>query len=627
MLREHPNAGFRLFLVSSALLGALAGCRGDDAAPPEVPATPEAPAAEGSAEAPSTAAPTADADACTAAAARLRGPTEPAVGAELDVAERTEFVRTVDAPGLIAALPSLGDAGLNARGLVEALDGRMEGDDLALAEAIWQTLPRISVEDTLEIAARRMMDGDSLLAERRMAAATLGRLGVPGLERLASLHGMGDSSTDDDVIMGGIAAARNYPLALRETVFATEGLCAREANEEVCLSLLGDLSLVWPQMTIRQDAPARLLTGEREALMTGGPTPLWYETFSVALAQFPGPALVSLERVQQLGPNARALDASLRALTHSATATADRREQVLWLLSNGPALDVKVDAIDAALQNAGGAAIAGLIGTVAVAAGITDISDAAAERIAEVAVNSRTAVGWAAHLAAVRVLGVDRFAEIDATALPDGFAALRDAVAGDDIDALVGALLDESLSEAIAVDGAVIGAAGRRAAFTRALMDDAVVASPRVLEIAARGAEPNPDLAAKLVDQIDASTMAPSIAWWLTAASQARAVREAAQRALASDNAATRRRAVQWAAIARGDLDREALVNAVTAPPSGTLMEPPNARLLPLYRLLADEPLPLSRALELEVDGAGEFETTMLLAASYARECGTTSGE
>lgn len=612
-------AGAALFAL--ALAPSAACKRGGDAEPEAV--VPNPTPAEGSAE------PDRTGELCQEAVARLTRQQE-VVGPTIDATERSEFVRTAEPDALLAALPALAEAGASAREVLPALEERLGRGDLLVSDAIYATLPSISVDATLALAGRNAMNGDSQLAERYMASAALGGLGEPGIGRLIDLLRETSGEVERGVLLRGLSYGRKFPIAAREALFATLGYCNTPPVSEECLSMFRELSLVWEDVSPQNLAATALMRSEAASLIAGRATARWNEDFAIALRQDPGASLASLTRLQSLGPAVELVPAAIRAVTDPATAANARRDQTLWLLSLGAWLEPHADALVAGLTGVEDEPVAGLIGLAAFTAGRTDLPAATVAQIAALGEGSRTAIGWAAQIAAVRLLGADRYRAMTTDSLPDGFLELRNAAASGDVDALVAALLDERLPLGIAVDGAAVGAAGQREDFMAAMMDESVAGSARALEVAARGAAPSEELANKLLEFVDETSLSPSIAYWLAASNHGTTIGEIATRHLDSESSAMRRRAVQWANIAEIEVAREPLVAMVVAPASDRAVEHGDARALPMYRLLAAGPLELDEAVDVHAraagNGVGVFEAAILLAAAHEAHCTGAEG-
>ena len=607
---------------------ALAACK-----PSDGPSEP--PAANGSGEAATTetttqgseaaANPVSDPASCAAAAELLREPPlQPPESIDLDAA-RADLQSLV--PNVaITRVAQLASAGSAAAPLVPDLEGMLGTQDLALSNAILNALVSISPEDAMRIGSFIAFDGNRMLPERHMGAAIMSRLGNEGLSQIAELHANSVSDLERAIAMSGLDRARAFPLAAREVFFHSTGLCHRESDDEACMRLFRDLSLVWPSLSPRNDATSQLVRAETASVLAAVVSQEWIDGFADAFAASPQSANQSLDRLQSLGLVDGLVEPSIRIATSGRSALADRRSQVLWLLNTGHRLEPHAEMLAARLAEVEGESMAAFVGMLALAAGVEEISDATAEAIGDLALQGRSPTSTAAAIAAVRLGQGDRvLAAMAPPTRPDGFDQVTSAAALSDPAEFLRSVADATIPMALAAETASIWAGGRRDVVAVALLE--ADPNPRLLEIAARAAPATPELAAHLGAQAEMSSLSAPVAWWLVSGEHSDRVSETALATLTDSLSSRRRRAVQWANVAGTEIPVEALLTAMNAPLGQSEVEPRNARSPMLYRLLSS-PIDLARALDLvtsyPLEGVGASERSLLLAHAYHASCPET---
>lgn len=603
----------------------MGACQSQDDAPsatanptaPGAPSPTEPAAAEAAPEAPTPRVTgVAHVDAlCDAAALRL-SEAIPVENPDLDADALAAQLSSATPETMLAALEAAGEGGAAAGATVPALEQLISDPQLAISHSAFSALARVSPSDARRVCMQIAGDHDAEHSRRIMAASTLGSLGRPGLDGLLAIRADAATYIDHQVVQAGFLTAARFPIAVRDTLFSAVGYCNERPELPACATLRRAQTLVNPAYDRPSDAVLALEWAERFVLVSGNIDAQWNDAFSAVLTSSPALAAASLERLQGRGPTDALIPASLRVLSNPGVERRDRIGQARWLLGLGATLEQHRDAIAATLQENDGE----LVSMVAVAAGV-ELTSAQSSALARFGGQSRTSIGFVARLAATQAIGAY---ETGADS-PDQERA-RTTVARRDMTQLAATLTDITLPVHSALDAACIGAAGQREAFAQALLDPSIPASARALEVAVHGAAPTPELATKLIEYIDSSSMTPQIAAWLVAADQSEAVEQAAERNLNDARAARRWRAVQWANITELTLSQDALIAALVAPNAAQEVTLPISRDVILAKLIATPPLPLDRAISLAESnshGAASTHTALLLAAAYQTRCTT----
>ena len=616
-------------LYTALLCTVLASCKpsaGPEGAAPEDNSGEPPPATETGTEGGATLDDVAATPASCATAAELlrQPPMQPPESIDLEAA-RADLESLV--PNVaITRVTQLASTGSAAVALVADLEGMLGTQDLALSNAILNSLVSISPEDAMRIGSFIAFDGNRMLPERHMGAAIMSRLGNEGFERIAELHTNALSDLERSIAMSGLDRVRAFPLAARDVFFHSTGLCMRAADDEACMRLFRDLSLIWPDLSPRNDAVSQLVRAETASVLQANVTPEWIAGFGDAFSSSPGAASHSVERLQSLGLVEGLIEPSIRIATSGRSALSDRRRQVLWLLNTGQRLESHRDTLSARLAEVEGEPIAAFVGILALAAGVDGLSESTADAIAELALQGRSATSTAAAIAAIRLGRGDRvLGAMSQATRPNGFNQVSSAAALTDPADFVRSVADATIPMALAAEAASIWAGGRRGLIVAVLMES--TPNPRLLELAARAAPASPGLAAHLADQAGLTSLSAPVAWWLTAGDHADLVEETALASLEDPLSARRRRAVQWANVAGVEIETDALMRALSAPLGQSEVEPRDARAPMLYRLLATN-IELSRALEEvsrhPIEGVGASERSLLLAHAYQASCPET---
>lgn len=608
-------------LLSAALL--VAACT-----PSEVPEAPEpvVPAEEHSETTPeATAQPNGSAADCERARELLTRPPVPEpTTVDLEAARADLSSAALDIP--LRRIQSLEAAGTAATPLIPDLEAMLGTSNLAVSNGILNALVGISPDDALRVGTFVAGDGNRMLPERHMGASILAQLGPAGMERIEELYLDDDSELGQSIAMSGVSRARSFPLAARDVFFGPSGLCRRHADEPECLSLYRELSLVWPDLSPRNDAASTIVRAERDAVLTGEVTAAWQEAFEPAFDVSPVTAAQSLTRLQSMGQIEGLITASLRVLSSGRSSLPDRRGQLLWLINAGPHLESHLQAIQTRLTELEGEPLAGFLGIVALCAGATDVTPSTRDSIAQLAVNGRSAMTIAAAVAAIRLGAGDYvLATITESSRPVGFNEIAAAAALEDATEFLEAVRVEAIPMALAAEAAAIWSGGRRAEVTAALAS--MVPDGRLVEIAARAAPPSPDIANVLSEYAADSSLSPAVAWLFHASGEDARVIEVANANLSGGSSSRRRRAVQWATIAGETLETELLLAALSAPLARNEVEVRGARAPALYQLLSLN-IPLAAALDTVVSnqslGPGTTERSLLLANAYNASCPDT---
>lgn len=561
------------------------------------------------------------AEACARAADLLRTPAiVPPTSVDLDAARQD--LASPDATVVFNRVVALAEAGTSARPLVADLEAMLGSEELPLSHAVLETLAAISPEDALRVGRFVAFDGNRTLPERHMGAALLGRLGTNGMEAIAELYGQSESELERHIARSGIDRVGAFSLAAKEVFFHTTGLCLRFADDESCMRLYRDLSLVWSGLSPRNDAVSALVRAETASVLGASVSDEWSESFVAAFRANPSAAHQSLRRLQSLGIVDGLIDPAIRVVGSGRTTLDDRRSQLLWLLHTGEQLEAHRGTLESRLIDVEGEPIAAFLGILALAAGSESLTESTVEAIASLAVQGRSSLSTAATIAAVRLGRREEvLAAIAPSTRPLGFDQLVSAASLDEAAVFLASMTDATIPLSSAGETTSLWSAGRRDALAEALL----VAEPsgRLLELAARATAPSPELAAHLAPHAAESELSPTVAWWLMAAGQADIVSNTARSTLTHSSSAYRRRAVQWANASHTDLLVDALYAALNQELAQGEIETRDARAPMLYRLVAHE-VELERALDEVVGNAtevGDFSRRLILAHAFNASC------
>jgi hypothetical protein len=523
-------------------------------------------------------------------------------------------------------IQSLRETGAAALPLVPDLEAMLGSSDLARSNGIFEALVGVSPADALRIGSFVAGDGDRMLPERHMGASVLAQLGPEGMERIEELYQNATSALEQSIAMSGVSRARAYPLAAREVLFGASGLCLRNAEQPECLGLYRELSLIWDDISPRNDEASAIVNAERDAVLSGEVTEAWQEAFEPAFVSSPSTAIQSLTRLQSIGPVDGLITPALRVVSSGRPSLSERRGQLLWLINAGPHLEPFLPVIETRLAELEGEPLAGFMGMIALAAGATELTPTTLDSISELAVNGRSAMTIAATVAAIRLGRGDAvLSQIAEGTRPAGFNEVAAAAALDDPTAFLEAIRNDAIPMAIASEAAAIWSGGRRDEMTAAIAS--LVPDGRLVEIAARAANPSPDIANVLSELVGESSLSPPVAWLLHASGDDARLIEVANANVLGGTSSRRRRAIQWSTIAGHRLDADVLLRALNAPLGSNEVETRGARAPALYQLLSHD-ITLETALEAVVSnqsvGPGTTERSLLLAHAYHASCPDT---
>lgn len=609
----------RTFLICLA----LAACKPTSESPP-APTEPNTAGetASPAAELPAQSGPSAAA--CERAAELLRSATMPAPSS-VDIDSARQDFASPDMTVVHNRVVQLAEAGSTARPLVAELEGMLGTEQLPLSHAVLETLVAISPDDAMRVGRFIAFDGSRMLPERHMGAAVLSQLGPEGMEAIAELYANAESELERHIARSGLDRAGTFPLASKDAFFHTTGLCLREADDRSCMRLYRDLSLVWSGLSPRNDAVSALVRSETESVLAAAVSEEWTEGFAAAFQASPNGAHQSLSRLQSLGVVDGLIAPAIRVVGSGRSALEDRRSQLLWLLHTGTRLEAHREFIEGRLAEVEGEPIAAFVGILALASGSTSISDATAESIASLAVQGRSSTSTAATIASVLLGRRDEvLAAIAPRTRPLGFDQLVSAASLDDVDAFLSSAADQTVPLASVGEMTALWSPSRREALSAAIL--ATEPSGRILEIAARGVAPSPELAAHLAAAAADTELSPSVAWWLIAGGMGDTVAETARASVSHASSAQRRRAVQWANASSTPLTIDELYHALNLQLGQNEVETRDARAPTLYRLMASDvdfqrALDEVRANEREV---GDAARRLVLARAYHDSCTET---
>lgn len=551
----------------------------------------------------------------------IRPPSPEPSTVDLEAARADLNSAALDIP--LRRIQSLGETGSAAIPLVADLEGMLGSSDLARSNAILNALVGISPEDALRVGAFVAGNGNRMLPERHMGASALAKLGPEGMERIAELYLNATSELEQSIALSGVSRARAYPIAARDVLFGASGVCLRHADQPECLALYRELSLVWADLSPRNDAASALVDAEREAVLSGTVTETWREAFEPAYMLSSATAIQSLSRLQSMGPVDGLIVPALRVVSSGRSSMPERREQLLWLVNAGPHLEAHLPAIRERCAALEGEPLAGLVGIVAVAAGAEELPASTLDSIVAIASNGRSAMTTAAAVAAIRLgRGEDVLRAIAEGTRPAGFNEVTAAVALEDPNAFLEAIRTEAIPMAVAAEAASIWSGGRRDEVAAAIAT--LVPDGRLVEVAARAATPSPDIANVLSEFAADSSLSPPVAWLFHASGDDARLIEVATANVTGGTSSRRRRAVQWATVAGHALEVDALMESLSAPLARNEVETRGARAPVLYQLLSRD-ISLNDALEAVVSnqsvGPGTTERSLLLANAYHASC------